>query len=169
VYRAGYCEVKKIWIWMNPYPVTIRMHINQTFLYHQPTLIQTSDVQLSEKETLNATINRVIVEGMKEPVLIWPCGSQKLKKSTNHQFFHTNCHFFEVLKYWNQWFFDCDFLQQELVILWFLKYFKNLNLQLPAICWSKCWKCREQWKHDVWDFFFCLSSFGAIFSFKLRM
>jgi hypothetical protein len=46
------------------------MHINQTFLYHQPTLIQTSDVQLSEKETLTATINRVIVEGMKEPVLI---------------------------------------------------------------------------------------------------
>ncbi len=70
MYRAGYCEVKTIWIWMNPYPVTIQMHINQTFLYDQPTLIQMSDEWLSEKETLTATISSVIVERMKEPVLI---------------------------------------------------------------------------------------------------
>jgi hypothetical protein len=37
------------------------MHINQTFLYDQPTLIQTSDERSSEKETLTATINRVIL------------------------------------------------------------------------------------------------------------
>jgi hypothetical protein len=46
---------------MNPYPVTIRLHINQTFLYDQPTLIQMSDERLSEKETFTTTINRVIL------------------------------------------------------------------------------------------------------------
>jgi hypothetical protein len=46
---------------MNPYPVTLQMHINQTFLYDQPTLIQTSDEWLSEKETLTTTINRVFL------------------------------------------------------------------------------------------------------------
>ncbi len=61
MYTARNCEVKQIWIWMNPYPLTIRMHINQTFLYDQPTLIQMSDGRLSEKETLTATINRVML------------------------------------------------------------------------------------------------------------
>jgi len=96
VYRARYCEVKKIWIWMNPYLVTIQMHINQTFLYDQPTLIQTSDELLSEKETLTATINRVILNVHKGDCWKNERTSSNLTMAWNWQFFDS-----EILQNWN--------------------------------------------------------------------
>jgi hypothetical protein len=62
---------------MNPYPVTIRLHINQTFLYDHPTLIQTSDERLSEKETLTSAINRVILN-------VHKCDCQKNERTSSN-------------------------------------------------------------------------------------